>query len=71
MGRVPDPHSSPTAPEDRSWNWHGTEETRKTDELLERGWDTFANAHAWYDPQVDEGNDGRRRSRRTSCPTTR
>ena len=68
MGRVPEPHSSPTAPEERSWNWHGTEGTRKTDELLERGWDAFADAHAWYDPQVDDGNDPPREKQAYKLP---
>jgi len=26
MGRVPEPHASPKAPEDRPWDWHGTAE---------------------------------------------
>jgi hypothetical protein len=59
MGRVPEPHSSPKAPEDRAWDWHGTAEAEKGDAILERGgWEAFARAHAWYDPSIDEaGND--------------
>jgi hypothetical protein len=59
MGKVPPAHRSPTAPKDRSWDWHGKEQTRKADEILERGgWELFADAHAWYDPSMDEeGND--------------
>lgn len=59
MGRVTEPHASPTAPADRPWSWHGQDGTRKGDEMLERGgWETFATAHAWYDPAADEqGND--------------
>ena len=59
MGTVPEPHSSPKAPENREWEWHAPAESRKTDEILESGgWDLLAEAHAWYDPSADEkGND--------------
>ena len=58
MGRVPEPHSSPTAPEDREWDWHGTAEADKSDAILETGgWQRLADAHAWYDPDQDEGRD--------------
>lgn len=59
MGTVPMRHTSPKAPKDRAWNWHGTAEADKGDAILERGgWELFANAHAWYDRSVDEeGND--------------
>lgn len=30
-------HTSPKAPKDRAWNWHGTAEAEKGDEILERG----------------------------------
>lgn len=50
MGRVVDPHTSPKAPEDRQWNWHGKAETDKANAIIEHGgWEAFANAHAWYD----------------------
>jgi hypothetical protein len=52
--RVPAPHRSPTAPREREWNWEGTD---KMDQLIERGWDTVANAHAWHDPDADPGSD--------------
>ncbi|HEX5950352.1 MAG TPA: hypothetical protein VFZ96_05080 [Actinomycetota bacterium] len=36
-------HTSPKAPKDRAWNWHGTAEAEKGDEILERGgWNLFA-----------------------------
>ena len=35
MGRVPEPHTSPKAPEDRPWDWHGTAEADKSDAILE------------------------------------
>lgn len=59
MGRAVEAHRTPKAPQDRSWNWHGTAEADKGDEILERGgWQAFADAHAWYDPSMDEdGND--------------
>jgi hypothetical protein len=58
MGRSPQPHTSPKAPEERPWNWHGTDEARKGDDLLERGgWEAFADAHAWYDPAADVEHD--------------
>jgi hypothetical protein len=55
MGRVPPPHTSPKAPEDREWDW-GTD---KAGAILDAGrWEAFAQAHAWYDPAADEeGND--------------
>ena len=59
MGTAVREHTSPTAPTDRPWNWHGTAEASKGDEILERGgWERFADAHAWYDASMDEeGND--------------
>ena len=55
MGRVPEPHASPKAPEDRPWDWHGTAEADKSDAILEAGgWELLASAHAWYDPSADE-----------------
>jgi len=59
MGRVPEPHTSPKAPKDRAWDWHGTAEADKSDAILESGgWKLLADAHAWYDPSEDEeGND--------------
>lgn len=58
MGRAVEPHTAPKAPEDRDWNWHGTAEANKADAIIERGgWDAFAKAHAWYDPQVDPEHD--------------
>ncbi|HXF37542.1 MAG TPA: hypothetical protein VNO17_10230 [Actinomycetota bacterium] len=58
MGRVPEPHRSPKAPEDRGWNWHGTAEADQTDALLEHGgWEAMATAHAWYDPEADPEHD--------------
>lgn len=54
MGTVNAPHRSPTAPRDREWQWEGTD---KLDQLIERGWDTVADAHAWYDPQTDDEHD--------------
>ncbi|MBI4260824.1 MAG: hypothetical protein HY658_09700, partial [Actinobacteria bacterium] len=50
MGRVPEPHSSPAAPRDRSWSWSGTDVADKPDALIEHGgWGAMARAHAWYD----------------------
>ena len=58
MGRVPEPHASPKAPEDRAWDWHGKAETEKSDAIIEAGgWPLFADAHAWYDPSQDEQGD--------------
>lgn len=59
MGRVPEPHTSPKAPESRPWNWHGTAEADTSDAILASGgWRLLADAHAWYDPSADEeGND--------------
>jgi hypothetical protein len=58
MGRAVPPHRSPKAPEDRPWNWHGTAESDKADAILEHGgWEAFANAHAWYDPDEDPEHD--------------
>lgn len=52
MGRVPEPHASPTAPKDRSWDWR---ESEKTNALIDHGgWDAMVSAHAWYDPEADE-----------------
>ena len=48
----------PKAPEDRDWDWHGTREADKSDELIRiGGWDALANAHAWYDPTADPEHD--------------
>jgi hypothetical protein len=55
MGTARPEHTSPTAPEDRAWDWHGTSEAAKGDEILDRGgWERFADAHAWYDASMDE-----------------
>jgi hypothetical protein len=55
VGRVPEPHRSPKAPEERAWSWHGTDEARKGDEILEHGgWQAFADAHAWYAPTTED-----------------
>ncbi|HZD16900.1 MAG TPA: hypothetical protein VE669_02040 [Actinomycetota bacterium] len=55
MGRVPEPHSSPTARKDRTWDWSGSAEADKTDALIDHGgWDAMVTAHAWFDPGVDE-----------------
>ncbi len=50
----PTTHRSPTAPKDRDWDWSGTD---KMDQLIDRGWDTVATAHAWYDPDADPEHD--------------
>lgn len=50
MTIAPATHRSPKAPRDRDWNWDGTD---KMDRLIERGWDTVATAHTWYDPDAD------------------
>jgi hypothetical protein len=50
MTRVPAPHRSPTADRSREWDWDGS---GKLDQLIERGWETVANAHAWHDPEAD------------------
>lgn len=69
MGQTPAPHASPTAPEERAWSWHGTDEARKGDEILEQGWQAFADAHAWYDPSMDEdGNDPPREKQAYKLP---
>jgi len=58
MGRVPESHHSPKAPEDREWSWHGTAEKSKTDALIEHGgWHAMVEAHAWYDPDADTEHD--------------
>lgn len=59
MGRIPQPHASPKAPENRAWEWHAPAGSEKTDAILESGgWELLAQAHAWYDPAMDEeGND--------------
>lgn len=55
MGNVTEPHNSPPAPADRSWDWHGKGEATKTDQLLDQGgWAEMARAHAWYDPSLDD-----------------
>ena len=54
MGTVNAAHRSPTAERDREWQWDGTD---KMDELIERGWETVANAHAWYDSAADPEHD--------------
>jgi hypothetical protein len=54
MGHVVEMHTTPKAPEDREWDWHGTAEAEKGDALIDRGgWAAFAEAHAWYDPNED------------------
>ena len=54
MGRVPEPHASPTAPKDSSWDWR---ESEKTNALIEQGgWDAMVRAHAWHDPEADEND---------------
>jgi hypothetical protein len=50
MGTVTAPHRSPTAPRERDWDWEGTD---KMDRLIERGWETVANAHIWHDSDAD------------------
>ena len=58
MGRTLAPHRSPKADEDLQWNWHGTAEKDKTDEILEAGgWNLLADAHAWYDPTTEAEHD--------------
>jgi hypothetical protein len=58
MGRAVPPHRSPKAPEDREWSWHGTAESDKGNAIIEHGgWEAFANAHAWYDPDADPEHD--------------
>ena len=58
VGRVVEPHTSPKAPEDREWNWHGKAEADKANAIIEHGgWEAFANAHAWYDPNEDPEHD--------------
>jgi hypothetical protein len=70
MTKVPPPHRSPTAPVDRPWDWHGKDQTRKADEIIERGgWTEFAEAHAWYDASMDEeGNDPPREKQAYKLP---
>ncbi|HVM30671.1 MAG TPA: hypothetical protein VM305_07900 [Candidatus Limnocylindrales bacterium] len=52
MGEAHAPHRSPTAPQDREWDWSGSD---KLDEILEHGgWQAVANAHAWWDSSADE-----------------
>jgi len=71
MGRVPEPHASPKAPDDRPWDWHGKAETEKSDAIIEAGgWPLFADAHAWHDPSQDaQGDDPPNEKGRISCPT--
>jgi hypothetical protein len=70
VGRVVEP-TSPKAPEDREWNWHGKAEADKANAVIEHGgWEAFANAHAWYDPNEDPGTTRHMRSRHTSFRTT-
>jgi hypothetical protein len=58
MGRAVDQHTTPKAPEDREWSWHGTAEKDKADAIIERGgWGALRDAHAWYDPQEDPEHD--------------
>jgi hypothetical protein len=58
MGRAVAPHTTPKAPEDRTWNWHGKAEADKADAIIDRGgWDAFVKAHAWYDPNEDPQHD--------------
>lgn len=56
MGTVPAPHSSPTAPRERSWDWSDGPEP--FDRVLEQGgWEGAVRAHAWYDPAEDPEHD--------------
>jgi hypothetical protein len=58
LGRIPEPHQSPKAEEDRAWNWHGIAQADKSDEIIEAGgWDLLAKAHAWFDPSADPDHD--------------
>jgi hypothetical protein len=58
MGTVVEAHTTPKAPAEREWDWRGTAEADKGDALIEAGgWDAFANAHAWYDPNEDPEHD--------------
>ena len=58
MGHAVPPHSSPKAPEDREWDWHGTAESDKANAITEHGgWEAFANAHAWFDPDEEPEHD--------------
>jgi hypothetical protein len=58
VGRAVEPHTTPKAPEDREWNWHGTAEKTKADEIIERGgWEAFRDVHAWFDPDEDAEHD--------------
>lgn len=51
---APEPHASPTAPRDRDWKWDGTD---KLDRVLDHdGWQSVANAHAWYDDEADDND---------------
>ncbi len=57
---APQPHSSPTAPRGRDWNWDGTD---KLDQIIEHGgWDSVAKAHAWYDDDADEHDPPRKKT---------
>lgn len=57
---APRPHSSPTAPRERDWEWDGTD---KLDQIIERGgWDSVARAHAWYDDDADEHHPPRKKT---------
>lgn len=50
---APQPHRSPTADEDLSWDWSNNG-ARYTDELIDHGgWDAMATAHAWHEPGED------------------
>jgi hypothetical protein len=69
MGHVIDEHTTPKAPEDREWDWHGTAEADKGDALIDRGgWTAFAEAHAWYDPNEDPDNDPPREKQAYKLP---
>jgi len=58
VGRAVEPHTSPKAPEDREWSWHGKDEADKGTAIIEHGgWEAFESAHAWYDPSADTEHD--------------
>ena len=47
MGRIPEPHTSPKAPDAREWDWHGTAEADKSDAIVDAGgWQELAAPHA-------------------------
>ena len=69
MGRIPEPHASPMAPEDRPWTWHGTAEADKSEAIVRAGgWTLLADAHAWYDLDRDDGRDPPREKQAYKLP---